>query len=70
MEPGEIFALIVRADEALKYATEDKGAPRQARARGFLEQALSEARAIGNEPLVAQAEQRLADLEALEGGSA
>jgi len=68
MEPSEIFDLIVKADEALKYATDEKAAPRRARARGFLDQALTEARAIGNDALVAQAEQRLADLDALEGG--
>jgi hypothetical protein len=66
MEPAEIFDLIVRADEALKYATDDKAAPRRARARGFLEQALAEARAIGNDALAAQAEQRLEDLRTLE----
>jgi hypothetical protein len=32
-------------------------------ARAFLEQARDEARAIGNDALVAQAEQRLRDLE-------
>ena len=67
MEPPEIFALIVKADEALKYATADKAEPRRRRARAFLEQARDEARAIGNEALVEQAEQRLADLDALGG---
>ena len=69
MDPKEIFELIVKADEALKYATEDKGGPRRARARGFLDEALAEARAIGDEGLAAQAEQRLADLDTLESGT-
>ena len=68
MEPPEIFELIVKADEALKYATQDKAEPRRRRARQFLEQARAEARAIGNDELVAQAERRRADLDAL-GGS-
>jgi hypothetical protein len=66
MEPKEIFDLIVRADEALKYATQDKAQPRIHRAREFLARALEEARAIGNQPLIQQAEARLADLDALE----
>ena len=69
MDPREIFDLIVKADEALKYATDDKGAPRRQRARTLLTQALDEARAIGNEPLVRQAEQRLADVERLDSES-
>jgi hypothetical protein len=36
-------------------------------ARAFLEQARDEARAIGNDALVAQAEQRLRDLEGFGG---
>jgi hypothetical protein len=70
MEPKDIFELIVKADEALKYATEEKGQARRAQARGFLTQAAEEARAIGNEPLVEQAERRLADLDQLESGLA
>jgi riboflavin biosynthesis pyrimidine reductase len=69
MEPHEIFQLIVKADEALKYATEEKGAARRKQAREHLEQARAEAEAIGNAPLVAQADQRLADLAELETGS-
>ena len=69
MEPREIFDLIVRADEALKYATDDKAEPRRRRARGFLEQARQEARAIGNQGLIAQAEQRLRDLDELGDGA-
>jgi hypothetical protein len=67
MEPKDIFELIVKADESLKYATEQQAVARRERARSFLTQALEEARAIGNEPLIQQAEQRLADLDRLEG---
>jgi hypothetical protein len=66
MEPREIFDLIVKADESLKYATAEKAEPRRRRARQFLERARDEATAIGNDALVRQAEQRLADLDALE----
>ena len=62
MEPKDIFELIVKADEKLKYATPDKAGTRARQARQLLGKALDEARAIGNEGLVAQAEQRLADL--------
>jgi glycogen debranching enzyme len=62
MEPKEIFELIVKADERLKYATPDKADTRKAQARDLLTKALEEARAIGNEQLVQQAETRLADL--------
>ncbi len=65
MEPNEIFELIIKADEALKYATEAKAAARAAQARRLLTEARDEARAIGNEGLVTQAERRLADLEEL-----
>jgi len=63
MEAAEIFELIIKADERLKYATEDKAEARAAQARELLERARSEAQKIGNEVLVHQAEQRLADLE-------
>jgi hypothetical protein len=67
VEPREIFELIVKADERLKYATDQKGALRRDQARGFLVQARDEALAIGNQALVEQAERRLADLAAIEG---
>jgi hypothetical protein len=72
MEPNEIFELIIKADEKIKYAKPGKGDLRAGQARALLEQARDEARAIGNEALVTQAERRLADLETLatEGGSA
>jgi hypothetical protein len=68
MESKEIFDLIVKADERLKYASVSKGDVRVGQARALLERARDEARAIGNDELVAQAEQRLRDLDALAGG--
>ena len=62
MDANEIFELIVKADERLKYATPAKADARKAQARDMLVQALEEARAIGNDELVRQAEIRLADL--------
>jgi hypothetical protein len=62
MDAKEIFELIVKADERLKYATPDKADARKAQARDLLVRALEEARAIGNDQLVQQAEIRLADL--------
>jgi hypothetical protein len=58
----EIFELIVKADERLKYANDANGDKRRAQARELLEQARDAAREIGNEGLVTQAETRLADL--------
>ena len=66
MEPNEIFDLIIRADDALKYATEDKVAVRSEQARRLLTQAREEALAIGNDALVQQADRRLADLTDLD----
>jgi hypothetical protein len=61
--PEEIFELIVKADEKLKYSTAGRQDVRRTQARELLERARDEARAVGNDGLVAQAEQRLADLE-------
>jgi hypothetical protein len=69
VEAKEIFDLIVKADEALKYATEEKAAARVGQARDWLVRARDEARAAGIDGLVEQAERRLADLEALGSGS-
>jgi hypothetical protein len=66
MEPSEIFELIVKADEKLKYATTAKGDVRAAQARDLLEQAREAARANGNDALIAQAETRLNDLTTLQ----
>ena len=65
MEPNEIFELIIKADEKIKYAKPGKADLRAGQARELLEQARDAAREIDNEALVAQAEQRLADLDAL-----
>ncbi len=64
MQPDEIFQLIVKADEKLKYATAGKADLRAQQAGELLAEALREAEAIGNEPLVQQVKVRLADLEA------
>lgn len=69
MDPKEIFELIVKADEKLKYATPDRGDTRAQQARDLLHQAREAAEAIGNRPLVEQAERRLADLDALQSGA-
>jgi hypothetical protein len=63
MDPKEIFELIVKADEKLKYATSGREDVRHGQARELLVQALQAAREIGNDALVGQAEVRLADLD-------
>ena len=62
MDPKDIFDLIIKADEKLKYATDANRELRSSQARALLEQARDAAREIGNEALVQQAETRLADL--------
>ena len=62
MDPKEIFETIIKADERLKYATDANRETRERQARELLGQALEAARAIGNDALIGQAEQRLADL--------
>jgi hypothetical protein len=69
MDPNEIFELIVKADEKLKYATAKQGDVRAKQAADLLQEALREAEAIGNDALVQQAMVRLADLDALLGGA-
>jgi hypothetical protein len=61
-QPKEIFELIVKADEKLKYATAEKSDARRSQAKALLTQALEAARGIGNDALVQQAELRLSDL--------
>jgi hypothetical protein len=63
MEPKEIFELVIKADERIKYASPNNADQRREQARELLLRARKEAAAIGNEGLVAQAEQRLADLD-------
>ncbi len=62
MEPQEIFELIIKADEKLKYAHEDNAGLRRQQARDLLEQAREAAAAIGNHGLLEQVQTRLADL--------
>jgi hypothetical protein len=62
VEPQEIFELIIKADEKLKYAHEDNAGIRAKQARELLEQARAAAVDIGNDALVSQVDTRLADL--------
>jgi hypothetical protein len=62
VDPKDIFELIVKADEKLKYARSGNEDVRRRQARDLLAQARDAAREIGNEALVAQAETRLSDL--------
>jgi predicted DNA-binding protein len=62
MEPREIFELLIKADEKLKYATDANREIRKGQARELVVQALEAAREVGNAGLVAQAERRLSDL--------
>lgn len=66
LEPQEIFELIIKADEKLKYAHEDNAGLRRQQARDLLVQAREAASEIGNDALVQQADTRLADLEAVD----
>lgn len=63
MDADEIFGLIVRADERLKYATDANRDQRREQARDLLQQARDAALDIGNEGLATQADTRLADLD-------
>ena len=65
VDAHEIFELILKADDAIKYATEDKAAARARQARALLAEARREAEAIGNQGLIDQVDRRLADLQAL-----
>lgn len=62
MTPAEIFDLIIKADEKLKYSTEANMELRRSQASELLLQARTEAQAAGVEQLVQQAETRLTDL--------
>jgi hypothetical protein len=62
MDAREIFELIVKADEKLKYATAAREDARRDQARELLERARAAALEIGNDALVEQANLRLADL--------
>jgi glycogen debranching enzyme len=62
LAPNEIFDLIIKADEKLKYATDQNRKVREGQAKELLVQALEAAREAGNQALIEQAEQRLTDL--------
>jgi hypothetical protein len=62
VEPNEIWELIVKADERLKYAREDQAELRKGQSETFLREALAAARDIGNTQLEGQALTRLRDL--------
>jgi hypothetical protein len=64
MDPKEIFELIIKADEKLKYATDANRELRTQQAVDLLVQARDAATDAGNEQLVQQAETRLDDLGA------
>ena len=63
-DPGEIWEKIVKADEALKYATDERRAVRTEQALRLLREALAQATAAGNSALEGQARTRLRDLGA------
>ena len=62
--PEEIFELIIKADEKLKYSNEANMDLRKQQAIDLLTQARDAATDAGNDALVQQAETRLADLGA------
>ena len=64
MDPKDIFELIIKADEKLKYATDANRELRTRQAVDLLVQARDAAKDAGNEQLIQQAETRLADLGA------
>jgi hypothetical protein len=65
MEPSEIFELIIKADEKLKYAKPGAGDVRAKQAAELLSQAKAAAEEIGNDALLQQVRVRQADLDAL-----
>ena len=67
MEQQEIFELIIKADEKLKYAHEDNAGLRRQQARDLLVRARAAATEIGNDALVQQVDTRLVDLDGPEG---
>jgi len=62
VDPKEIFELIIKADEKLKYARSGKEDVRRKQAQDLLEPARAAAAEIGDDALVQQAETRLSDL--------
>jgi len=69
--PADVWALIERADELIKYASNRDPATAYAQARETLEHALAAACSVpGAAPLEQQARTRLDDIARLEGGAA
>ena len=64
MQANEIWESIVKADELLKYATEERSAQRREKAKQLLKDALLQAEAASNDALAEQARTRLRDLDA------
>jgi len=64
MQANEIWESIVKADELLKYATEERSAQRREKAKQLLKEALLQAEAASNDALAEQARTRLRDLDA------
>ncbi len=63
MEPSEIWELILKADDALKYARARGEGPARERAEALLRRALEAAEASRQAALASQARLRLDDLE-------
>lgn len=61
-QPNEIFELIIKADEKLKYATSGREDARRQQAVDLLRQARTAAEEIGNDALIWQVDTRLVDL--------
>ncbi len=59
--PERVFRLVVKADDLLKYARPDTAALRAEQARRLLLRAREQARAMGDEALLAQIDRRLAE---------
>lgn len=64
-DPADIFDLLLKADEKLKYASAGHGDARARQAGELLAQALAQAEEIGNEGLIQQTKVRIADLDAI-----
>jgi hypothetical protein len=67
MEPQEIWGLILKADDVVKYAKPGREAEASEKAGRLLAQARGEAVLAGNASLVEQASVRLRDLGLGEG---
>lgn len=65
MGSADIWQLILKADERLKYSAGGADPRRREQAAGFLLEALTEAEAAGDVALAEQARRRLADLDHL-----